>query len=410
MAIRNPSLAVAQVLRGLTHGKAFAFVIMSFNRRWSVYEAIKGVLRDSADLMCLRADEVHTSGQDLLAKVHFLLENSELVIAEISDKSDNVYYEVGFALAVCRPLLLVAERRVKIPTNLRGLEVIRYEDTAEGMAQFRRELAEHVRDRAGLETAQLHDMLVPSAPLPAYIVASPRYPKAQAPEVRQKRPGGAILGQLPDKRTFGDNLGIRGLLAAFGLIHGGEPGVELVSAHYCEDSLTRLPASLYLIGSRKSNRITGQMLPLIQRDLRPKWVFDPAKGEKDEGDWRVVLYRVQGGKRTPLTGEKAYSEEAQGIVHTSDYGIIVRSPHSRFPKDRLVMVMAGAHSLGTGAACIAATTPRFISDIRARLRKLGVALDHTQTPFWVLVKGVAAEDGMLEPEGVSIQAVGAYSR
>ena len=56
----------------------------------------------------------------------------------------------------------------------------------------------------------LREMLVARDAQPAYIVASPKYPGKKS----------RILGQAYDHRTFGDNLGVRGLIHAFGSILG----------------------------------------------------------------------------------------------------------------------------------------------------------------------------------------------
>ena len=71
--------------------------------------------------------------------------------------------------------------------------------------------------------------------------------------------------------------------------------------------------------------------------------------------------------------------------------------------------MAGAHSLGTGAACLAATRSSLIQEIRSRLPE-GVLEDKKRT-FWVLVKGTASErDYLLDEDGVTIEDAGAYPK
>lgn len=41
---------------------------------------------------------------------------------------------------------------------------------------------------------------------------------------------------------------------------------------------------------------------------------------------------------------------SEGEIHVDDYGIIIRAPHWEH-SGRLVLVIAGAHRLGTGAGC-----------------------------------------------------------
>ena len=102
-------------------------------------------------------------------------------------------------------------------------------------------------------------MLEAPTPRPAYIVSSPKYPGKHS----------RILGQVYDTRTFGDPLGILGLISAFGSIWGESGDLELVSAQHSPPDLTERPLSLYLIGSEKVNAASGHMLKLLQQGLRP---------------------------------------------------------------------------------------------------------------------------------------------
>lgn len=115
------------LLQTLTGGRPFIFVVMSFDDRWDVYERIKKVADEQFEMACVRADELKSGGHDLLDKIHFLIERADFAVAEISRRSPNVYYEVGYTVASRdRPLLLV-ESTSEVPADMRGLEVV---DTA----------------------------------------------------------------------------------------------------------------------------------------------------------------------------------------------------------------------------------------------------------------------------------------
>lgn len=60
---------------------------------------------------------------------------------------------------------------------------------------------------------------------------------------------------------------------------------------------------------------------------------------------------------------------------------------ARHPKftNRVIIVMAGAHSLGTGAACLVATRTRDVAEISNRL-KAG-ELENNNDVLWALVEG-----------------------
>ena len=97
---------------------------------------------------------------------------------------------------------------------------------------------------------------------------------------------------------------------------------------------------------------------------------------------------------------------AQAGQHNEDYGLILRGPKPGFP-GRMLTVLAGAHSLGTGAACLAATKSDLVEKVQ---RKLGSKCDlatceHT---MWALVKGVSGKDRHIVADGVTIVDAGVY--
>jgi len=73
-----------------------------------------------------------SAGEDLRQKIsRGSLTIAAFVIADVSAPRPNIYYEVGYAAAREKPLLLLAREKVKIPTDLLGLEMIRYTDRKE---------------------------------------------------------------------------------------------------------------------------------------------------------------------------------------------------------------------------------------------------------------------------------------
>jgi len=384
----------------MTGGAAYVFVIRSFDSRGDeMYGRIRSVVWEEVQLKCIDAGAVPGAGHDLLAKVHLLIERAELVIAEISTNSANVFYEVGYAAAAGKPMLLVAEKDARIPANLAGRLLITHDKSTQGMQEFEHQLREHLQVRVNSQLALLRDMLQAEVPQPAYIVASPKYPG----------PDSRIRGQVYDERTFGDNLGILGLISAFGLMLGEGEGVELISAQHSPPDLEHRPWSLYLIGSRKVNPASGAMLECVQGGREPNWYLGPACGEEEQDDWKVSLYRTSDGQRTEMPGKRGEHGPERGVVHLMDYGIVVRGPHPKH-RERLVTIMAGPHSLGTGAACLAATRTPHIQEIAKLLKdQCDVHLADKQRTFWALVRGEASQaDKHLDVEGVRVVEVGVY--
>src|SRR4030042_6403690 len=117
MGEETPSYAIGRIVEELTPGKPYVFVIMPYRKKWSFFEHIQKTVEQTVGLACIRADNVPGAGHDLLAKIHLLIERADMVIAEISTHSPNVFYEVGYAVAAQKSLLLLVEQGIEVPTD-----------------------------------------------------------------------------------------------------------------------------------------------------------------------------------------------------------------------------------------------------------------------------------------------------
>jgi hypothetical protein len=231
-------------------------------------------------------------------------------------------------------------------------------------------------------------MLQGDTPTPVHIVASPKHrPTSVAAAVRH---------------TFGDNLGILGLITAFGSILGETPGVELLSAEHFPPEYLETESNLYLIGSKKVNPASGKMLEVLQRGRRPNWYLGAEQLDQETSDYPESLFGVVFGAKQKIEPEKQ-AVSGESIV-IKDRGIVVRGPHPRYP-DRVALVLAGPTTLGTGAACLAATRSVLIREIQAKLGETKIG-DKSKT-IWALVEGeVESTGGVLAVDGVKILDAG----
>jgi hypothetical protein len=387
------------IVQSLTEGKAFAFVIMPFGSKGAIFDAVANVVREVLpDFMCIHAGMVQASGFDLLSKIRHLIARADFVIAEISEPRPNVFFELGYADALDKNPILLLDQSSAPPTDLLGLEVLRYSQQVGPFDTFKEQLRETLRRRLNTNRALLWDMLEPEARRPVFILSSPKSPQRGSPD----DPG------LYDERTFGDYLGIVGLLSAFGSFSGEHGNVELISAQlYPKDLLASRPVSLFLIGSPKSNRATGVMLTVLQKQWEPKWRLVPQGDVPAKGNYAVVLQRVANGRTIQYERQEYPSVGRRGKIKSEDYGLIIRAPHPKH-QDRLVMIMAGPRSLGTGAACLAATRSPLIARIQERLPK-GIKIADKHQAFWVLVKGSMTDKRrLLDLDGVTIEEAGIF--
>ena len=383
--------SIAALIQEITEGRPYVFVLMPFGSQWHLFKDLKDCVWDTLRLACIRADDIPGAGFDLLEKVHIAIERSEFIFAELSDCNPNVFYELGYAAGIKKPILLLARAGTEIPSDMRGRELILHSDQKGADETLIQEIKNHLTRRMNSQIAPLRDMLEAERPQPAFIIASPKYPSHSILGIDQPR----------DSRTFGDNLGIRGLLSAFGSIFGEAAGVELLSGQYCTEGLPDRDLNLYLIGSPKVNLVTQQVMRMIQSG-NPVWRFGPPAGVDERGNYPVVLYRLGKNGEEAVQGSRAKRGEIE--IHIEDYGVVMRGPHPNRP-GRLLMVMAGAHSLGTGAACLAATQPTLIK----RIREKGLDIANREQSFWVLVKAVeSSHDHLLDVDGVDIREVGIF--
>jgi hypothetical protein len=107
--------------------KPLCFVIMPFSEEYNItYENIK-IAGDFAGFETLRADEEYAPGK-LPDKIQHLMDTASILIAEISDKNPNVYYELGHVHAIKKPVILICKEGSEIPFDLHHWNQIRYNE------------------------------------------------------------------------------------------------------------------------------------------------------------------------------------------------------------------------------------------------------------------------------------------
>jgi guanylate kinase len=111
----------------------YAFIIMAMPKDdfWTqdVHRTIKRACRDFG-LKAERVDDIQFTGQ-ITQKIKSSIGLAEFVIADLTHGRPNVYYEVGFADAFDKPLLLVAKEGTEIHFDLAGDKVLFYRNIAE---------------------------------------------------------------------------------------------------------------------------------------------------------------------------------------------------------------------------------------------------------------------------------------
>jgi hypothetical protein len=379
-------------------GKPYVFVIIEFEseKKNALFALIKRTAEDRRiGLQCIRGDNIGHAGKDLLTKVHELIYNAEVVIADISTSRQNVFYEVGYANGVKKsPILLKDNSRNSIqdkstesdvPTDLRGLETINY-DLDRDPEDLARKLISHINSRLEKQLIQLRDMLEADEKFPNYIMTLPKPPNL----------GGPARAGIYRNRTDGDYLGILRLTSAFGSLWGFYSPTEIISPNHCDQNIAKLKGNIFSIGSSKTNKITKRVLDAINRENDVNWSFEPQTNLKKPTGSHKVLTKIVKSVRTEYPAINSRIGDKKILVPSKDYGLIIRYPRHDFTNEHLITILAGARSLGTGTACVAATNPEVIKIIRQRIFNTYGAdlITEKNIGFWVLLSGSSNNEDM----------------
>jgi hypothetical protein len=105
----------------------YAFVLMPFGPEFNdVYRY--GIKKPMAELgiTCERVDEIQYVG-GILDQVFRSIERARLIIADMTGRNPNVFYEVGYCHALKKDVILCTQSADDIPFDLRGFNHIIYD-------------------------------------------------------------------------------------------------------------------------------------------------------------------------------------------------------------------------------------------------------------------------------------------
>jgi predicted acetyltransferase len=94
-------------------------------------------------LIAVRADETYGPGL-IIADIVRDITEAKVIIAEITPANPNVYYEVGYAHALNKPTILIAEKPTQLPFDVSPFRVLFYENTIGGKAKIEAGLRKHL--------------------------------------------------------------------------------------------------------------------------------------------------------------------------------------------------------------------------------------------------------------------------
>ena len=91
----------------------------------------------------VRADEVVGPGL-VIGDIVREIATSQLLIADITPANPNVYFEVGYGIALGKPTILLAKKGTPLPFDVAGFRILFYEDTIDGKNRLEEGLGRHL--------------------------------------------------------------------------------------------------------------------------------------------------------------------------------------------------------------------------------------------------------------------------
>jgi hypothetical protein len=129
--------------------KAQAFIVMQFSSPFNeIYSDVIKKACDDFKIDPLRADEMYGPGL-IIKDISEQILSSQVVIADVTPPNQNVYFEVGFAYGIEKPIILLAEKGTKLPFDLSAFRTLFYENSIAGKSLFDEGLRRHLKALLG---------------------------------------------------------------------------------------------------------------------------------------------------------------------------------------------------------------------------------------------------------------------
>jgi hypothetical protein len=126
--------------------KSRAFVAMQFNTpaNEDLFTQVVKPVCTEIGLEAFKANDIFAPGL-VIADIVQQIRESRVVIAEVSVANPNVYYEIGYADALAKPVILLAFKGTSLPFDVQAYRTIFYENTIGGKDHVTEELAKYLQ-------------------------------------------------------------------------------------------------------------------------------------------------------------------------------------------------------------------------------------------------------------------------
>jgi len=148
-ALRATSITARPIWQGSRFSTLhdYCFVLMPFSddhELQAVYrDQVKAVV-ERCGLRCERADDIYDV-RGVMQSVWEGINRARLVVADLTDRNPNVFYELGIAHTLGKPVIMISQSIEFVPFDLRHLRFIVYTCTPRGAAKLEQALERTIR-------------------------------------------------------------------------------------------------------------------------------------------------------------------------------------------------------------------------------------------------------------------------
>ncbi len=122
----------------------FVFVVMPFKILKVYEEIIKPTLE--AEGCTVERGDTHVTQQNIVRRILEQIQKADLVIADITGKNPNVFYELALAHAFLKPTFVITTDNLdRIPFDLKSYDTYRYSLDFDKVDEFKNRLRQHVK-------------------------------------------------------------------------------------------------------------------------------------------------------------------------------------------------------------------------------------------------------------------------
>lgn len=117
------------------------FVVMPFGKGFdNVYRSLFKPAIESLGYLCVRQDERKTVNKHILDDVIENIHRASLVICDITTRNPNVFYELGIAHCLNKPVLILTQSMRNLPFDVRFFRISRYNPRWKSFSAIRQEI------------------------------------------------------------------------------------------------------------------------------------------------------------------------------------------------------------------------------------------------------------------------------